>query len=273
MDREIIKKGSFLKLLRTSNHLSERDLAEILDVEPSDIAVWETGIKFPEDSETIEKLAKIFHVTKREIMNGEYRKDRVTEVDYKEKNKVDEDNVLSNTGKNILIVVLSCVILLILFVSIFSVSNTVNKKVNINPSDYFVSDDREEVIHIPRNTSETIVRNTVVLNQKRAYNADALLNYGFNKSGNTYSKSFGKYKITYKDEIFTVTYNNNRGYTESYSKHVDSNNARVTVRTRDYKAEFDDTVYDSRLDCTKKTCKYMEDYLYYTNFLGDKIRE
>ncbi|MBR6072792.1 MAG: helix-turn-helix transcriptional regulator [Bacilli bacterium] len=273
MDRENIKKGSFLKLLRTSNHMSERDLAEILDVEPSDITVWETGIKFPEDSATIDKLAKIFHVTKREITNGEYRKDKVTEVEYKEKKIVDEeDNLLSNTGKNILIVVLSCVILLIIFISIISLTTTVNKKVNINPADYYVSDEREEIIHTPKSVSETVVRNTVALSQKKTYNPDVLLNYGFNKNGNVYSKSYGEYKIVYKDDVFTLTFYY-KGYKEVYEKRVDSSYQKTYIYDTDYKSEYNEQVEPGIIDCTSSLCRYTNDYLKYVNFLSDKVRE
>ena len=272
MDRENIKRGSFLKLLRTSNHMSERDLAEILDVEPSDITVWETGIKFPEDSATIDKLAKLFHVSKRELLNGEYRKDKVTEVEYKEKKNVDDDYTLSNTGKNILIVVLSCVILLIIFVSIISLTTTVNKKVNINPQDYYVSDERDEVIHTPNTINESIVRNTVALSQKRTYNADALLNYGFTKNGNLYSRTYGHFKITYQDEVFTLVYTY-RGYKEMYEKGIDSRIAKVQLFDDDFYSSFEEKEDSITRDCTKRSCICADDYLQYINFLSDRIRE
>ena len=271
MDRENIKRGSFLKQLRTSSRMSERDLAEMLDVETSDIAVWETGIKFPEDSATIEKLAKIFHVTKREILNGEYKKDKVvTEIEHD--SKVYEDYTLSNTGKNILIITLSCVILLILFVTIFSVSKNVNKKVNkVDISQYYVSDDREVVTHSPKTVNESVVRNTVALNSNKVYNPERLLDYGFTKSGDKYTKSYTRHKIEYQNGKFYLYFKSNH-YRETYVKDLSTDKIMLTVYSGSYSNTFEYDTYSIK-DCSKYTCRYTNDYLNYINFLSVKIGE
>ena len=276
MDKENIKRGSFLRQLRTSSHMTERDLAEILDVEVSDIAVWETGIKFPEDAATIDKLAKLFHVTKRELMNGEYRKDKVTEVEYVEKKKrvvEDEDYTLSNTGKNILIITLSCVVLIILLVTIFSITINASKKVNVDYSQYYVSDEREEVVHTPKKYNENIIYNTQVLSQNvNNYNEDILLDYGFAKSGNKYTKSFKMCTITYVDGVFYLKYSS-KNYTEIFD--IDVASDRVVIHSI-YKGQ-EDTFYDNKIniskDCTKHVCSNGNDYYKYVIFLSDKIRE
>ena len=88
MDKENIKRGAFLKEVRTANLLSEEELAELLGVETSDITVWETGIKFPEDNGTLDELSRILKVSKKELQNGEFKKDKTSpasmEVEYEE---------------------------------------------------------------------------------------------------------------------------------------------------------------------------------------------
>ena len=275
MDRENFKRGSFLKQLRTSNGMSERDLAEILDVEKSDIAVWETGIKFPDDSATIERLAKLFHVTKREILNGEYKKERTTtEVEYNEKTVTTEDTLLSNTGKNVLIVALSCVILLILVVSIYSVASNINKKVNLDLTQYQVSDEREEIIHVPRRINETVITNTTALTANYTYNADKLLAYGFTKSGNKYSKSFDRNKIEFYDGKFYLTYKSRQtSYKEIYSKDVFGSKFQVTVYNGTIYYDYEDEGGYTAKNCYAYSCSNTTDYKRYVNFLINEIRE
>ena len=269
MDKENIKRGSFLKHLRSVNHISEEKLAELLDVEPSDIAVWETGIKFPDDSATIETLAKVFHVTKREILNGEYKKEKAAELEYKEK---EDAEILSINNKNILIAVLSAVVILIIVVSIISIASSINKKVvaiNVEP----VSDEREEIIFTPKKINENIIVNTTAMKPREAYyDPSKLLNYGFVQEGNKYVKRGDKYTITFNDYVFHLSYKYS-GSTIDYYHHLLTGlryQDTTTTSGNVFTWEIDENLWST--DCTQYKCYGHKDYEEFIEFLSRKIR-
>ena len=275
MDKENIKRGSFLKEVRTANLLSEEELADLLGVEPSDITVWETGIKFPEDNPTLEELARILKVSKKELQNGEFKKEKGTmsnamEVEYEEL-KVDEPTILSNSSKNILLVVLSCIVLFILVVTIASVAG--GKKTYTPVSKEYVSDVREPVHHEPHRSNEYIIQNTQVLsaNESSDYSGENLLNYGFVKSGDKYIKKTNKYKVEYYKSTFYLTVYNKPGNLyitrdarQSLMKYTDANRAKtVTVEMAPPSGE---------VDCDIDICSYNVDYYRYLNLLVKVVR-
>lgn len=56
-----IKFSESLKRLRKERHLSQQQLANLMNVDRSSVASWETGRRIP-DALTISKLAELFHV-------------------------------------------------------------------------------------------------------------------------------------------------------------------------------------------------------------------
>ena len=72
MKQESIKRGKFLQELREAQEMTQEELAEHMGMTAADITLMETGIKFPEDSETIEKLAFYLNVTKKELLSGDF---------------------------------------------------------------------------------------------------------------------------------------------------------------------------------------------------------
>ena len=116
MKHESIQKGKFLQELRQANNMTQEELAEHMGVDASDITLMETGIKYPEDEETLEKLAFYLNVTKKELINGNFDKKEITRVNYDE-----EKSVLSTEHKkNFLIIVLSCIVIFIIIISLAS---------------------------------------------------------------------------------------------------------------------------------------------------------
>ena len=61
--------GKFIASLRKKNSLTQKDLAEKLNVTDKAISKWETGKCYP-DIETIEKLSDIFNVGINELLSG-----------------------------------------------------------------------------------------------------------------------------------------------------------------------------------------------------------
>ena len=276
MDKENIKRGAFLKEVRTANLLSEEELAELLGVEPSDITVWETGIKFPEDNGTLEELARILKVTKKELQNGEFKKDKlantkeVIDVEYEELRN-DEPSIMSNSSKNVLLVVLSCLVLFILVITIASITGGKKTYTPVNREN--VSDVREPIHHEPHRSNEYIIQNTQVLsaNETSHYDGAKLLNYGFVKSGDKYIKKTNKYKIEYYNSTFYLTVYNKSGNLyvtrdarQSLMKYTDANRAKtVTVEMAPPSGE---------MDCDIDICSYSNDYYRYLNLLVKVVR-
>ena len=66
--------GEKLKLYREKNNMTQKEVAEILDVEPGTISKYELGLTEP-NIESIKKLAEIFNVTTDELLKDEERFD------------------------------------------------------------------------------------------------------------------------------------------------------------------------------------------------------
>ena len=96
MDSEKI--GKFICELRKSKGLTQKNIADKLNISDNSVSKWERGINIP-DISSLTILSKIFNVTVSELLNGEY--------DYKKKNKnyleltkvIEINNLMKNYGK------------------------------------------------------------------------------------------------------------------------------------------------------------------------------
>lgn len=79
-----------LKLIRKERHISQEDLAEIMDVSRQAISKWEQGNGYPE-MEKLLLLSKELNVSLDYLMLGE--------VELKESNEVVSNNIIVPTGK------------------------------------------------------------------------------------------------------------------------------------------------------------------------------
>ena len=277
MDKENIKRGSFLKEVRTANLLSEEELAELIGADASDITVWETGIKFPEDNDTLEELSRVLKVSKKELLNGEFKKDKVAEkpieVEYKEL-KNDDVSIMSNSAKNVILVVLSCMVLFILVVTVASVTKSNKVYTPVSNDRIEVSDVREPVYYEPHKSNEYIIKNTQALSANDSTNVDGsnLLKYGFVAEGNNkYVKKTSKYKIEYYKSVFHLTVYKKSGnlYVErdvrnNLLKYTDANRAKtVTIEMYSPSGE---------VNCDEYECSCNTDYYRYLNLLVFAVR-
>ena len=64
-----------LKMLRISEDMYQKDLAEILNVTLSSISIWERGINYPEVEKLIE-IAEFFHVSTDYLLGLSNKKER-----------------------------------------------------------------------------------------------------------------------------------------------------------------------------------------------------
>ena len=64
-----------LKMLRISEDMYQKDLAEILNVTLSSISIWERGINYPEVEKLIE-IAEFFNVSIDYLLGSSNKKER-----------------------------------------------------------------------------------------------------------------------------------------------------------------------------------------------------
>ena len=62
-----VKTGKYIREQRIKNSLTQKELAERLDVEPQTVSKWERGMGVP-DTSLLVPLAKIFNVTVEDIL-------------------------------------------------------------------------------------------------------------------------------------------------------------------------------------------------------------
>lgn len=141
--KENIEKGKFLKSLREAHNLTQDELAKEVGVSQSDILVWETGIKFPDD-DTLNKIAKVLNVTIDELKKGDFienssdnenNSSETKNTEKSEKLKVTDahgkykknDRAALDRKENMLIVVLAILIAVIAIIMAFSGKTATNK--------------------------------------------------------------------------------------------------------------------------------------------------
>ena len=107
---DIIKIGQFIKSLRKENSLTQREVAERLNVSEKTVSKWETGNGLPEVSLML-PLCKLFGISINELLSGE----RLDEKQYVEKA---EDNMAclvdrTTSKKKIIITSISCILVIL----------------------------------------------------------------------------------------------------------------------------------------------------------------
>lgn len=71
-----IKIGSFLRMLRKENNLTQEQLAEKMNVSRRSVSRWETGSNLP-DLDLLIEMADFYQVDLRELMNGERKSEQM----------------------------------------------------------------------------------------------------------------------------------------------------------------------------------------------------
>lgn len=113
------KFGNFIKELRHKNNMTQKELAEKLNLTDKAISKWERGLGFP-DITMLKSLAEIFKVDVSEILNGQYGKKENMDIDKAVNEAVEEIKKKSQKRKIIIqkakknIGIISLIIFLIL---------------------------------------------------------------------------------------------------------------------------------------------------------------
>ena len=104
---DTIKIGLFIKSLRKEKSLTQREVAEQLNVSEKTISKWETGKGFPDISLTL-PLCKLFDISMNELLSGE-RLDEKQYIEQAEENIVSLVNDRTPPRKKIIISTISCI--------------------------------------------------------------------------------------------------------------------------------------------------------------------
>lgn len=107
---DTIKIGQFIKSLRKENSLTQREVAERLNISEKTISKWETGKGMPEISLLL-PLCKLFGISINELLSGE----RIDEEQYVEKAEENMACLVDRTTprKKIIITTISCILVLL----------------------------------------------------------------------------------------------------------------------------------------------------------------
>ena len=89
------KIGEFIKKLRQENNLTQQELADKLGITDKAVSKWENGRCLP-DVYYLKILADLFHVTEKELLNGE-RNFKKKEIDVLHHSKILEVTNLSKS--------------------------------------------------------------------------------------------------------------------------------------------------------------------------------
>lgn len=116
---DTVKIGRFIKSLRKENSLTQREVAERLNVSEKTISKWETGNGMPEVSLML-PLCKLFGISINELLSGE----RLDEKQYVEKAEENMACLVDRTTprKKIIISAISCVLVILSSLALILIS-------------------------------------------------------------------------------------------------------------------------------------------------------
>ncbi len=116
---DTIKIGQFIKSLRKENSLTQREVAERLNVSEKTISKWETGNGMPEVSIML-PLCKLFGISINELLSGE----RLDEKQYVEKAEENMAMLADRTTprKKIVISTISCILVILSSLALILIS-------------------------------------------------------------------------------------------------------------------------------------------------------
>lgn len=118
------KTGQFIKSVRTEKALTQREIAEALNISEKTVSKWETGKGLPEVSLML-PLCKILDINVNELLSGE----RLNERQYVEKA---EENILSLTAdkisprKKVTITSISCILTVLSVLAIILIAGFID---------------------------------------------------------------------------------------------------------------------------------------------------
>jgi len=98
-----IKVGNFISELRKSKNLTQKELADKLDLSDKAVSKWERGLGYP-DITYLVSLAKILEVSTNELLQGEKETHLTNEVKHKKKVKLNNPNFLISLISGIFII-------------------------------------------------------------------------------------------------------------------------------------------------------------------------
>ena len=225
MKQESIKRGKFLQELREAQEMTQEELAEHMGMTAADITLMETGIKFPEDSETIEKLAFYLNVTKKELLSGDFSSTEDSNITVKNTTSP----ITSEQKKNFLLVVLSVLVFVIVIITLSSIKQ----------------DDRRDTYYLYFNNDNIVDNESKLTKSKKSYSLV------LNELETVNNKDIKSITLYYKDNDDTDVIIN--GTNKDYELKQDKNNQYNLKDMTNEKIYLDVVYEDDTKDTTKVT--------------------
>ena len=119
-----LKTGRFIKLLRTEKQLTQREIAEKLNISEKTVSKWETGNGMPEVSLTL-PLCKILEISVNELLSGE-RLDPEKYCEKAEENIVFLSADKTDPKKKTVICTVSCVLTVLSALAIILIASFID---------------------------------------------------------------------------------------------------------------------------------------------------
>lgn len=126
MDKE--KFGKFVATVRKEKGLTQKELAQILNLSDKAVSKWERGLSFP-DISVLEPLAEIMEVSVLEMLRGERIKEERTLSVMEAEEVLDQSISISgaeinrNHVKNKFIIIICCILLMLLISVVINIIN------------------------------------------------------------------------------------------------------------------------------------------------------
>ena len=143
---DLDKVGKFIAKNRNHQKLTQKELAELLGVNPKTVSKWERGINAP-DIAVLTDLAKYLNVTIEELLAGEKKK--------KDKSKFHKiiNNIKDKSNKKAFIAIITFIIVMILIIAIKTLYT------------YKLNNEKSNVYHISTDNEDYVVNGYLIMNK------------------------------------------------------------------------------------------------------------
>lgn len=166
-----VEVGKFIADLRKQRQLTQKDLAEKLNVTDKAVSKWETGKCYP-DIETLKKLSSIFEVSVNDILSGEIVENKVVQA---EKNIVSVMSFLEKSRKKwrVITSMLCIAVVLITAVSVCFSAEKIREHQNLKETQANYDFEETMRIDVPEIGLENVFVRQLESNVKLSANSSA----------------------------------------------------------------------------------------------------
>ena len=128
--------GDSIRYLRERRHLTQRELAERLNVSDKTISKWEKNLSVP-DADTLIRLAEILEVSVSELLGTKIENENVASDVAEQLSRINEQLAIKNRRSRriwkIVAIILAVIVLVNIFIAVFFSVPDLNSNTQNNP--------------------------------------------------------------------------------------------------------------------------------------------